>query len=151
MTENDLRPKIVKWLHSIGYEDAHECYTFNYCDVVGFKFCNRKGRKIPELKSIVTIELKINDIKGVMSQCRSHRKKSNYVYAAMPDEKVEKMKYETIRKFQEQGIGLISVGNWVKIRVESLSYLVELSKYKKILWRWHKNNLKKAPAASERD
>ena len=142
MTEKELKPKIVKWLNDNGYEAAHECYNFNNCDVIGFEFYKQQKREIPDIKRIVAIELKVRDILGVLLQCRTHRHNATTVYAAMPESFCKTMTLKSKLKFFEQGIGLLSVGENVKIEVISLNYLVDLNKYKKSLWQWHKKNMK---------
>ena len=146
MTEKELRPHIIEWLKANGYEVAHECASMHNCDVVGFQFYEREGKRIPNLKRVIAIELKISDFNGVLTQCRSHRYYANQVFAAMPSVNVDKMKYETRVNFSEQGIGLLSIieNGCVAIGEVSLSYDPDFSGIHKALWRWHKINMRGA-------
>ncbi|MCK9482811.1 MAG: hypothetical protein M0R34_00385 [Candidatus Marinimicrobia bacterium] len=143
-TEKDLRLHIIKWLADQGLEVAHECWSMNNCDVVGFEFYPQTSRRIPKLARVFAIELKIRDFQGVLMQCRNHRRYANQVYAAMPKVIVDKIKLETCYKFMEQGIGLLSVADngIVEIRESSLNYAPYFNRNKKALWRWHKKNQK---------
>ena len=142
--EKDLRVHIIKWLNENGLEVAHECYSMNNCDVVGFEFWPQTNRRVPELRRVIAIELKIKDFQGVLMQCRDHRRYANQVYAAMPKIIVDKIKLETCYKFIEQGIGLLSVADngRVEVRNSSLNYDPNYNRNTKALWRWHKKNQK---------
>jgi len=77
--------------------------------MVSVAYGDRVGRKIPPVKTLVGIELKISDIVGVLKQCENLKWWCHAVYAAMPSEAVDRMKAETKTRFQLLGIGLLSV------------------------------------------
>lgn len=135
--EKEMRPWIVGWLKDGGYDAAHECYSFWNCDVVGYRFVEQEGRRVPDLERVICIELKRIDFNGVINQCLWHRLRGNEVYAAMPSDVVERAKFTTHARFIETGIGLLSVSpEEVLIRHRSLSYANEINRYKKVLWAW---------------
>lgn len=143
MLEKELKIPVVEWLKKQGYEVTQESGIFSNCDLIGFKFQQQNGRNVPELEYVIAIELKLKDIKGVLNQCRLHRHRANEVYAAMPVEVVQKFRFDTIQKFWDMGIGLLTVdvnNQDVQIRHSSLKYLVDLQNKKRVLWRWHKFN-----------
>lgn len=114
--ENDMRPHIVSWLTRNGYYDAHECMIGGYCDVIGCKWGERKGRKKPELLEMICIELKLRDISGVISQAIHNHYHCNLSYCAMPVDFCRRMRDQSVKRFIEAGVGLLAVNNTGEIR-----------------------------------
>jgi hypothetical protein len=134
--ESQLRPLVCEWLKANGYDVAHECWHFNFCDVVGYRFAERTSRRIPALEAVVCVELKIRDFAGVLSQCRCHRSRACEVYAAMPRHILDKTRPETRFRFADQGIGLLSVDDKVTVKIQSLKYVGEFEFARTALWAW---------------
>jgi len=120
MKENELRPIIDLWLQQQGYQVGHELLLSGYCDVIGFAFDKRTGRRIPSLVEVIAIELKINDVAGVIEQARNNRYFVDKSFAAMPASCCEIMRRGTIRKFKKNKVGLLAVGDTVEIIVSAV-------------------------------
>ncbi len=139
MVEADMRFPIVDWLNQQGYEDAHECQMGGYCDVIGFRFARRTNRRIPQLLTVIAIELKMSNVAQVVGQAIGNLYYSNASYAAMPQERCNKMRETTKRQFLDNGIGLLSVDrNIVKVLIAP-KYMNDgrEQNYKRTWWRWH--------------
>jgi hypothetical protein len=122
MIENEMRPAIVKWLNRNGYYDAHECWVEwqGICDVIGCLWTKRFGRAKPDLLETICIELKMRDIRGVISQSRNNHPSCNLSYCAMPADFCHRMKPDRIQKFIDAGVGLLAVdGGDVEIIIYS--------------------------------
>ena len=115
ITEKILRPIVESWLQEQGYYVAHEVMLSGYVDLTGCKWAQRIGRRIPPIIEIMAVELKIRDIKGVLRQARNNCYFTDYSYAAMPIGRCNKMKSETLRIFENIGVGLLGVNDNVKI------------------------------------
>ena len=115
MKEKELRPIVEAWLQGQGYYVAHEVMISGYVDLIGCKWYERIGRRIPSMLEITTVELKIRDISGVLYQARNNCYYADYSYAAMPLQKCESMRKNTLRKFRGKGVGLLGVNQSVKI------------------------------------
>ena len=116
LRERDMRPMIDDWLRDRDFVPAHECLLsayVEYVDVLGIRFCPRVGRAIPELDMLVAVELKLNDIAGVLRQSRSNRHYVHFAYAAMPEDRCKRMREKTRDKFRVAGIGLLAIGEEV--------------------------------------
>lgn len=86
-----------------------------YVDLASCKWAERIGRRIPPMIEITTVELKINDIIGVLRQARNNSYFVDYSYAAMPLKKCLKMRMKTLEKFKKMGIGLLGINDSVKV------------------------------------
>lgn len=134
MTEKQMRPIVEAWLEEQGWDVAHEIMLGGYCDLVGFRFGERQGRRMPPLLRAIAVELKITDVGGVFDQAQSNQRFVHESFAAMPDSRIERMRPETIRKFKLWGIGLLAVNADVKIIHPAISKLwYEILQRK--LWR----------------
>ena len=110
--ENDMRPAVVKWIRNSGYVcDGRECLLGWYCDVVGWKFAPRNGRRIPELRSLVAVELKLSRISEAVDQASVYRGYATETWVAMPERTCERMTEKSRAKFHEHGCGLLSVSD----------------------------------------
>lgn len=121
--EKEMRPIVARWLKERGYYVAHEVLVGDsWCDIVGCKWAERVGRRIPPMIEAVAVELKVNDVAGVL-----HQAEANYTYGrvsnsyvAMPAERVAKMKRATIDLFEEMCFGLLMISaDGVEIVVEA--------------------------------
>jgi len=119
MRERDMRPAVMDWCYCRGWSPVCEVYVKSHtADMISVAYGGQEGRLIPEVKTLVGIELKLRDITGVIRQCESLKWWCHAVYAAMPKEFVDRMKPETPTKFKSLGIGLLSVdGNQVSVEV----------------------------------
>ena len=116
-TEKGMRPIVEYWLQGRGYYVAHEVMVCGYCDLIGCLWKKRDGRRIPTMLEIMTVELKIKDIKGVLAQAVANCRYAEYSYAAMPIQKCESMRFTTKQRFEKRGVGLLSVSHCVEIIV----------------------------------
>ena len=99
LIEREFYPAVEFWLHNAGITDI----------VAGF-YGKRNGRKIPDLIETTSIELKLNDVAGVLRQAIQNKHKCDWSYAAFPNSRIEKMRQQTIDQFMVAGVGLLSVG-----------------------------------------
>ena len=76
------------------------------CDIVGFDFAPHTRM----LTAAVAVELKLDDIGGVISKALSHVGMATELWVAMPAARIHKFKPVTFTRLQELGIGLLSVG-----------------------------------------
>ena len=109
MVENDMLPAVVKWLRAKGCEILTEIQLGCYCDVVGVEFFPRTGRAIPQIKTSHAVELKLTDHARAFEQAKCYAYHGGYVWIAMPDDTVSRMRPETIRRLFRHEIGLLSV------------------------------------------
>ena len=110
-SECQMRPAIVKWLADMGHLPVFEVHVNRYhpCDIAGVKFDERLGRSIPELKSLIAIELKLFRVADVIQQASRNAACATCSYAAMPKSTCDLFTLKTVRRFEEAGIGLLSV------------------------------------------
>jgi len=141
MLEKDLRNPVIDWLAFRGMHAVHEAIFCNaYCDLIGFRFAPRTNRRIPRLEWVVAVELKLARIGEVIRQAENNRQQVNASYAAMPDDRCQRMTRKSIRKFTSAGVGLLGVdGNTV---LSYISPIVALDGREQAnihrWWRWHK-------------
>jgi len=102
-------PIVAKWLYSLGYYPVLEAMLCNYCDIIGCKWAEQIGRRVPTLLEATAVELKITDIAGVIAQAKSNSYHVTTSYAAMPRIVCSKMRRTTLKKFSGAGIGLLAV------------------------------------------
>ncbi len=121
MIENDMRPAVIQWLNKAGYSDVHETSICSgWCDVIGAKWDVRFGRARPNLIEFVCVELKMRDIKGVISQAYENHYECNLSYCAMPADFIERMRPQSRQKFINAGVGLLAVqGDKIRIEIQS--------------------------------
>lgn len=110
--ESDMRPAIIDWLNARRCKVLHECVAMGNCDVVGVRFAERHGRRIPPLENLITIELKMRDVAGVIRQAEKHVGVANGSFAAMPLERCQRMRDSTRERFWQAGVGLLAVDAW---------------------------------------
>ncbi len=115
--ERAMRKAVCEWLVSIGYVPVFEVWN---CDIVAGKWSERTGRAKPSLLSAIAVELKLDDVAGVIKQCKAARLRYDLAFAAMPEERVDRMREDTIGKFVEAGVGLLEVGESVSVKIEPL-------------------------------
>lgn len=139
MTEKDIEPAVRSWLTARNLMIAHEVMLGGYCDLVGFRFGDRPDRRIPNLDIVVAVELKIRDIACVIRQARGNRS-ANESWAAMPAEKVYKMRKTSIQAFKDEGIGLLSTdGLGARVIIEAIARIdAGNDRLRRNLWRWQK-------------
>ena len=66
---------------------------------------------IPPILKIVAVELKVDDAADVLRQSRRNREIVGESYAAMPIERIDRMRKSTISAFSEAGVGLLACCN----------------------------------------
>jgi len=111
MLEKDMREPVFEWLKSKGYDVVCEFRLGHYVDVIGCRFAERQGKKIPDLLYTVAVELKLSDVAGVVRQAHENRMYVHESWAAMPRERLDRMGDRTVKKFAYAGVGLLSVYN----------------------------------------
>lgn len=116
MKERDLQQPVHKWLSADGHTKIiYEFMMAGYCDMVGILFAERIGRAIPPVVMASAVELKLDDVAGVLQQAWENRHFVHASYAAMPKERCRKMRPATKRQFLGAGIGLLSVSTSVEV------------------------------------
>lgn len=117
--ERDMRKAVHAWLSPDGSTEV--IYEFlmmrGYCDMVGILFAKQTGRTIPLVKWVTAVELKLEDVAGVIRQSRGNRHSVHASFAAMPKPRCQRMQPTTVKKFLEAGIGLLSVGDDVTVAI----------------------------------
>lgn len=107
--EGSLRRPVIAWLQSQGMNPVFEVWCSSICDIVGVAWHPRVGRSIPEIADICAIELKMDDVAGAIRQCSRYRYSIPNCWAAMPLDRIWRMRPSTHDKFVDAGIGLIAV------------------------------------------
>lgn len=129
-TEKHMRRAVCDWLTGQGLTPVFEVFMGPHtCDFIGVEFDSRNGRRIPPTKRTMAIELKLDDVSGVIKQCKNCLHAVSIAYAAMPASRCLRMRDETIGKFMNAGIGLLSVD----IAVEQI--LAPLARTPPASWR----------------
>lgn len=118
--ERDMREPVGAWLTAHGYLFAFEAFLrHGMADVIAGRFAPRAGYRIPALYEAAVIELKLDDVGGVLRQAVSNRRCVDRSYVAMPADRCERMRLTTLGKFHETGVGLLSV------TLDSVEILIE--------------------------
>lgn len=107
--EGSLRKPVAEWIITQGMTPVFEVRLSGQCDVVGFEFEPKLPRVAPKLKRVIAIELKLEDVADVLRQAKSNSCHVDLSYAAMPFERVGRMKESTLNQFRDSGVGLLSV------------------------------------------
>jgi len=113
MKEKELYLPVENLLREQGYFLAYEIMIGGYCDMVACKWYDRIGRRIPDIKEVICIEFKIDKIADVIRQAKSNLYFCNKSYVAMPAYVVAAMRQNTLAKFEDAGIGLLSINEKV--------------------------------------
>jgi hypothetical protein len=144
---HDLRPVVESWIEAQGMMPlAERMFISGYCDLVGVRYKPRVGRAISGIEKFVTVELKINDVAGVIRQAQCHLRRAHASYAAMPEARIEKMRPATLDKFRAVGVGLLCVSDVVRVLIEPQWQEMPFDYqniYAKRWWRAWKSWLKK--------
>ena len=142
--EKEMKLPVTRWLNDRGFEVGYELMIAGYADVIGFDFAPRTSRKIPQLRRVVVVELKLRDIKGVIRQARTNKYFVGESWAAMPEDFCKRMKQEKYDKFVQEGIGLLSVNEEeVKVVIQpsgSYDFNNKRRWLQKKFWRVHRQN-----------
>jgi hypothetical protein len=118
MLEKELRAPVIAWLEDLSFLTAVEFHIHHMADIVAGRYGPRTSRRKPTLERCVAVELKLEDVAGVIDQARSNRYQTHYSYCAMPEWRVAKMKARTLDKFRDEGLGLLSVdGDAIQVLV----------------------------------
>lgn len=120
--ERTMREPVIAWLRDTGH-DRHvfECsVAWGWCDIVGFRFAERTGRKIPPLEQVAAVELKLSKIAEVIHQAETNRNVVPMSWAAMPAAFVARMMPQSIDKFASAGVGLLAVCQVVRVVIQPL-------------------------------
>ena len=146
--EKEMKMPVTRWLNSQGFEVGYELLIGGYADVIGFEFEKCIGRKIPRLKGVVVVELKLRDIKGVICQARGNKYHIGESWAAMPKDFCDRMSQVWIHKFMHEGIGLLSVNSCgeVEVIIRPSAFLGFNNRgrwLQKKCWRVHRQNERK--------
>lgn len=143
MKEREMRPAVMEWCIAQSHVPVCEVFVWTHtADIVAAKYAERVGRRVPPLESLIGIELKLNDIPGVIKQCVNLHRHTNQVYAAMPASRVKKMKQRTLDQFLQARVGLLAVRKTqVKVIINSFGLLLpspdewQRQSMEKKLWR----------------
>lgn len=109
--EKEMREPVIGWLHAQGFVCTRELCSLSYSpmDIVAGIFGERVGRRIPPLLDCIAIELKLNDVLGVLRQASRNRGSVEQSFAAMPASRCARLKPKHIAAFVSDGVGLLSV------------------------------------------
>ena len=135
--EREMRPLVSQWLRDQGLIPIWEVQTVHLCDIIGVQFEERTGRRIPELLRTIAIELKLSDIGGVLRQAQNNQYRCDESWAAMPSDLCRSMRGATLLRFENAGVGLLSVGDVdiTIIRPAKFDKVIVSEAFKKNLWR----------------
>jgi hypothetical protein len=108
-----MQTPVIAWLESQGFVCTRELCTLSYnkMDIVAGRFGERVSRRIPPLLEAVAVELKLNDLNGVLRQCVRNRGCVERAYAAIPASRLDRMRPGTMAQFAGEGVGLLSVSS----------------------------------------
>jgi len=110
MREAEMLPAVETWLREQGCVSLPETkLAWHLCDVVGVKFAERTGRRIPAIETVIAVELKVNDLAGVRRQTAANGPYAHYSWAALPAERVLRMAKRSLASFLSKGIGILAV------------------------------------------
>jgi hypothetical protein len=106
-----MRDPVDRFLKERGYLTAFEtsCGCWGYCDIVAARFGVSVSRFRPDCEVLMAVELKLDDVAGVLNQCRQNRAVVNFSCAAMPRSRVNRMRPHTITAFEVADVGLLAV------------------------------------------
>lgn len=136
--ERDMRDAVNTFLKEMGYRTAFEVYRqCGLADIYGVKFADRVGRRVPPATSIIAVELKLDDVAGVLAQCSYNWHSANLSCAAMPSYRIQRMRTGTIDLFSSQGFGLISVSP------DSVEFVIDPREHETSNENWHATNMPK--------
>ena len=109
--ERDMQVPVIAWLESQGFVCTRELCSLSYnkMDIVAGRFGERISRRIPPLLEAIAVELKLNDLNGVLLQCVRNRGCVERAYAAIPADRYSKLRAGSITRFVTEGVGLLSV------------------------------------------
>lgn len=100
--EFEMRLPVARWMLLRGLSPVCEVGSLNNCDMVGVRFAEKPVR----LVEMVAVELKRQDVAGVLRQCTTHQIYGvTEVWAAMWPEVARR----NIDRFAVEGIGLLAV------------------------------------------
>jgi hypothetical protein len=136
--EKEMQEPVMRWLCAQGFVCTRELCNLNYnpMDIVGGIFGERVSRRIPPLHDCVAVELKLDDIGGVLAQARVNRGCVERSFAAMPADRIARMRSKSIAAFVGDGVGLlaVTVDSVIEILPAQRSYGTHKRIYKN-LWR----------------
>ena len=98
----------------------HECMLVGWCDVLGVQFAPRVGRPIPAVRRAIAVELKLKKIAEVIAQASANRYAVHESWAAMPAALCDRMRPDTLAKFEKAGVGLLQVDDAVAVLVKPI-------------------------------
>ncbi len=106
-----MQKSVIGWLQSQGFRCTRELCSLSYepMDIVGGRFGERSGRRIPALLEAVAVELKLNNVGGVLWQARRNRICVERSFAAMPATRCARLRAKSISAFVSEGVGLLAV------------------------------------------
>ena len=108
MKEREMRPAVMDWCKLQGLIPVCEVFVGSHtADIVAVQFEERVGRRVPKVKLLVGIELKLTDYTGVTRQCVDLSKWCHMVHAVIPEVNIRKMQAKVLDRFVENKIGLL--------------------------------------------
>ncbi len=134
--ESEMRQPVVDWLSELGFLAAVEFHIWHMADIVAGKFGPRPSPgRVPPLMECISVELKLNNIAGVIDQAKDNRSQTTWAYCAMPTEACKKMIPKSFDKFRSAGVGLVSVGDVVREIIKPKPGRRPAPHLEKNLWR----------------
>ena len=145
MLEKDMLPAVLAWLRTRcpGGDVVPELYMRGpccggRCDAAAIEFYPRTGRRIPLIKEFHAVEMKLNRHSEALRQALSYTLDGGFVWVAMPDATVIKMKQEHVERLQMAGIGLLAVNidsDLVSVICHSIKHVTKSTDAHKVRWR----------------
>ena len=101
-----MRGPVLWWLSKGSLLPAVEFQIWHMVDIVAGRFGERPApRRKPPLLETVAVELKLHDVSTVIYQATCNKEQTDRSYCAMPSERCEIMRPDTIEKFLSSGVG----------------------------------------------
>jgi hypothetical protein len=146
--EREMRAPVADWLRANRYLVAYEFHLCHMVDLVAGHFGYRHGKAIPPLEHTIAVELKLDDVAGVIRQAKNNTYFVNRSYCAMPASRCLTMRASTLALFAQANVGLLSVSSdeTIEVVVSPGEGKQANDRTTKGLWRRVRNEYKTAAA-----
>ncbi len=142
MLEREMRPVVFEWCKSQNLIPVCEVLVQSHmADIVAVSYHPRVGNRVPVVKELVGLELKLSDTKGVLRQCSNLKYWCHRVYAVMPRSKCLRIRPDNLAEFTKSGVGLL-MHDETKLEellapelVTPTAYKSNFEAFQKNLWR----------------
>ena len=108
--EGALRAPVINWMISRCMEPVFEAVA--NIDMLGVRWLPRTGRSVPDIEYVDAVELKLEELSGVLRQAVNNCYRAHRSWCAMPHARIARMKDASIQKFRDAGVGLLSCARY---------------------------------------